>query len=311
MKSDMPEMIKFDDTQKIPSSVITLGNFDGIHLGHKYLINNLIAESKKMNNIASLLITFNPHTQVILSRDNSLKLITLHDTKLGLLSNFAIDYISIIDFDNEFSKLSAEDFIELIIQKYNPKSIIIGYDSKFGYHGKGDYLFLKEYLSQKDINVYQNKPYSLNSNIIKSSLIKNHIIKGNIKSANKYLGRRFSLSGTITKGQKIGQSLGFPTANLRLKDKQQIIPKVGVYSVSLIFDNVEYQALCNIGHRPTFFENGKLSIESYIINYNKFDLYDKGVNIKFNFYIREEKAFNNKKDLVRQINKDIEVLERY
>ena len=103
--------------------------------------------------------------------------------------------------------------------------------------------------------------------------------------------------------------MGFPTANLSLSDTQQIIPKVGVYSVTLFFDNVEYKALCNIGHRPTFFENGKLSIESYIINYDKSNLYDKKVDIKFNFYIREEKAFTNKEDLIKQINKDIQVIE--
>ena len=117
------------------------------------------------------------------------------------------------------------------------------------------------------------------------------------------------ISGRIVKGDKIGHLLGFPTANLSLRDTQQIIPKVGVYSVTLFFDNVEHKALCNIGHRPTFFENGKLSIESYILDYDKFNLYDKKVDIKFNFYIREEKAFENKEDLIKQINKDIQVIE--
>ena len=309
MKFNIPAIIGFNDNLRVSSSVITLGNFDGIHLGHKSLIDNLITESKKIEDSPSLLITFNPHTQDILSQNNDLELITLHEAKIELLNNYEIDYISIVDFDDNFSKLSAEEFIELIIEKYNPKSIIIGYDSKFGYKGRGDYLFLKEYLSQKNINVYQNKPYSLNGKIIKSSLIKNLIIKGDIESVNKYLGRRFTISGRIIKGDKIGHSLGFPTANLSLRDTQQIIPKVGVYSVTLFFDNVEYKALCNIGHRPTFFENGKLSIESYIINYDESNLYDKKVDIKFNFYIREEKAFANKEDLIKQINKDIQVIE--
>jgi len=309
MKFNTPTTISFDDNLRISSSVITLGNFDGVHLGHKNLIDNLITESKKKDDTVSLLITFNPHTQNILSHNNNLELITLHKDKIELLNEYGIDYISIIDFDNNFSKLSAEEFIELIIHKYNPESIIIGYDSKFGYKGKGDYLFLKEYLSQRNINIYQNKPYSLNAKIIKSSLIKNLIINGDIKTVNKYLGRRFAISGRIIKGDKIGHSLGFPTANLSLEDTQQIIPKVGVYSVNLFFDNVEYKALCNIGHRPTFFENGKLSIESYIIDYDKLNLYDEKVDIKFNFYIREEKTFENKEDLIKQINKDIQVIE--
>ena len=152
----MPKLIKFNDTQTIQSSIITLGNFDGIHLGHKSLIDNLITESKKIDTTPSLLITFNPHTQNILSQDNDLELITLHEAKMELLNNYKIDYISVIDFDNNFSKLSAEEFIELIIQKYSPKSIIIGYDSRFGYKGRGDYSFLKGYLSQRNINVYQN-----------------------------------------------------------------------------------------------------------------------------------------------------------
>ena len=305
----MSKLIQFNDTQTIQSSIITLGNFDGIHLGHKSLIDSFIMKKNKIKNTSSILITFNPHTQAILNKNNNLKLIITHKDKNKLLKGYDIDYISIINFDDDFSKLSAEDFIELIIRKYNPKSIIIGYDSKFGYKGRGNYLFLKGYLSQKDISVHRNDPYTLNDHIIKSSLIKKLIINGDIKTVNRYLGRRFSISGTVIKGKKIGRSIGFPTANLDLMDKQQIIPKVGVYSVTLLLGNMKYKALCNIGHRPTFFENEKLSIELYILNYDKFDLYDKNINIKFNFYIREEKAFENKDDLIKQINKDIKGLD--
>ena len=306
----MCKVIDFNDNNiDIPSSVITLGNFDGLHLGHADLINNLILESKNRKNSKSILITFNPHTQKVLNPDKDLKVITSDKEKNNLLCSYNIDYISVIKFNAKISKLSPEEFIDLIISKYKPKSIIIGYDSKFGYKGKGDYSFIKKYLFNKNIEVLKNKPYALNNVIIKSSLIKKVINDGDIKSANMYLGREFSLFGKIIKGDKIGSSIGFPTANLHLNNKQQIIPKVGVYCVTLFFDNAEYKALCNIGYRPTFFENGKLSIESYILNYNESDLYEKDVRIQFNFHIRKEKRFKSKEDLVKQINKDIKVLD--
>jgi riboflavin kinase/FMN adenylyltransferase len=306
----MSKVIDFNDNSiDVPSSVITLGNFDGLHLGHADLINNLISESKDRRGSRSILITFNPHTQNVLNPDKEVKVITPNEEKINLLCNYNIDYISVIKFNTRISKLSPEEFIDLIISKYNPQSIIIGYDSRFGYKGRGNYSFIKKYLFNKNIKVLKNKPYALNDVIIKSSLIKKVINDGDIKSANMYLGRGFSLFGKIIKGDKIGSSIGFPTANLHLNNKQQIIPKVGVYCVTLFFDNAEYKALCNIGYRPTFFENSKLSIESYILNYNESVLYDKEVRIKFNFHIRKEKKFENKEDLVKQINEDIKVLD--
>ena len=310
MKSNMPEIIDFNDSDIcISSSVVTLGNFDGLHLGHIDLINKLISECADIDNSKSILITFNPHTQEIINPNKNIKLITPHKEKEKILCNYDIDYISIIEFNDQFSKLSPGEFIDLIISKYNPKTIILGYDSRFGYRGEGNYSFIKKYLSNKNIKVLKNKSYALNDTIIKSSLVKKIINDGDIESANTYLGRRFSLFGKIIKGDKIGSLIGFPTANLYLNNKQQIIPKVGVYCVTLFFDNAEYKALCNIGYRPTFFENGELSIESYILNYNDSDLYDKEVRIKFDFHIRGEKKFENKEALVKQINKDIRVLD--
>ena len=301
----MPKIIKFNETIKTTSSVVIFGNFDGVHLGHQSLIDDLI---KYGHNKIKILVTFHPHTQTIVKNTNSLKLITLYEDKLKLLSTFNIDYISTINFNKSFSKLSPEKFIDTIINKYNPQTIIMGYDNNFGFKGKGNYNFLKKYLFDKNIDLYQNKPFSLNGSIIKSSLIKELIINGDIKSANNYLGRKFKLSGKITNGNKIGKKIGFPTANLKLEDKQQIIPKVGVYSVNLLVGTRKYKALCNIGYRPTFFEKGKLSIESYIVNHNQLDLYNTYISLEFNFFIREERKFNNKEGLVKQIKKDIEVL---
>ena len=304
----MPKVINFNNKLDNINSIITLGNFDGVHLGHKQLINNLIDKRLEKTGLSSILITFNPHTQFVINRNKKFKLIDSYESKIKQLKKYNIDYISIIDFDKSFSKLSAKDFIDTIVRKYNPSSIIIGYDSKFGYKGEGDYTFLKKYLSRHDIDVLQNKSYSYNGEIIKSSFIKRLIEKGDIESVNKYLDREFTLSGVVVKGDKIGKSLGFPTANLDLKNKEQIIPKVGVYYVTLVVDNVEYKALCNIGYRPTFFENGDLVIESYIVEHGDFNLYDKKIDIKFNSYIRDEKTFNNKEDLVKQIKKDIKII---
>jgi len=298
--------INFSDGIKINSSALTLGNFDGFHIGHQSLVSELINLS---GGLKKIIITFNPHTQKILANINEFNTITSHKYKLDLISKCDIDYVSTIRFDKKFSQLSAKNFIDLIIKKYNPKIIMIGYDSRFGYKGEGDYTYLKEYLKKTNIKVLVNSPFILDKEIIKSSSIKDLIYKGDIKKVNSFLGRPFKLSGIIVKGKAEGRNLGFPTANLNLHDKQQIIPKVGVYYVNLIVGSKKYISICNIGHKPTFYKKADLTIETHVLNEKNLVLYGKKVELDFYDFIRNEIKFNKVEDLKFQIKNDIKQLQ--
>ena len=300
----MSKLVNFNNNIDNKPSVLTFGNFDGIHIGHLNLIDTLINESNK-NNLKSILITFNPHTRSIIN-NKKVNILTSHSKKIELLKKTNLDYIATIDFNEIFSKISKKEFVDMLLEKFNPKVIILGYDNKFGYKGLGDYEFLCSYLKDENIRVIKYSPYKKFNRIVKSSLIKKFILNGEIKNANKFLDRLYTVYGTIIEGKKVGREIGFPTANLKISDKQQILPKVGVYSVNFTIGGTKHNALCNIGYRPTFEKNGKLSIETYIVDFDKFDFYGTEVSIEFKDFIRDEKKFSNKEKLIKQIKADLE-----
>ena len=300
-------IINFNDNVNIKKSIVTFGNFDGVHIGHKFIINELkkISSYKKAK---SILITFNPHTNSIINKKIDIhQLITDYDYKIDLLDKEMIDFISIVDFNVNFSKITYTSFVNEILQKYNPSHILIGYDNKFGYKAEGNFESLTKYIKSisRDIKVLTLNEVKQGSMKVKSSIIKGFINSGDIKIVNKMLGRKFKLFGKIVKGNKVGNMLGFPTANLEVLNKQQIIPKVGVYYVNFVVGKNRYKSLCNIGFKPTFGNDNKLSIETHILNEEEFDLYNLNVELEFIDYIRDEIKFKNKDFLIEQINKDI------
>ncbi|MBI45845.1 MAG: riboflavin biosynthesis protein RibF [Candidatus Marinimicrobia bacterium] len=298
------QIIDFESFKDECKTILTFGNFDGVHLGHSALINKMSTLAER-NNLKSVLITFNPHTQSVLNKNNENKIITPHSYKVDLLKSYIIDYLSIINFDKNFSTIKADAFIDKILKYYNPLYILIGYDNRFGYKGEGCYDFLKDYLSDSDVEVIEFEEYYLSKGHVKSSLIKKAILEGNMKASSCFLGRDFSLYGKIVKGKGRGKLLGFPTANLKLLYKEQIIPKVGLYYVNFIDGNKSYKALCNIGYRPTFDDDKILSIESYIMEDEDFNLYNRDIKIEFLKFLRDELTFNSKEELIKQIENDI------
>ena len=300
-------IIDFENTIHVSDSIITFGNFDGVHKGHKLIINELKKISNK-ENLKSVLVTFNPHTAFI-TQDDSInhKVITPHDYKISLLKNESIDFISVIDFNLLFSKITYDLFLDKIIEKYNPRIILIGYDNRFGYKAQGNFNSLSKSskILSKNIKVLSLDKLRKSDIEIKSSAIKDYISSGNVKFANEALGRKYKLFGKIVKGKSLGNLLGFPTANLEVSNKQQIIPKVGVYYVNFVIGNNRFKSLCNIGYKPTFGNNNKLSIETHILSKENFDLYNLDVEIEFIDYIREEIKFSSTEFLIEQINKDI------
>ena len=293
---------QLDDINTVKKSILTFGNFDGIHLGHKYLINHLISLSNK-NGLKSVLITFDPHTNAILSNKN-FKVITPFSKKKEILVRYDIDIICKINFDKEFSKLDADSFMDIIIKKYNPKIILIGYDNFFGYRKSGSYNYLKKSNKYKNIEIMALDQYKLHNENVKSSIIKDMLISKNISKVNTFIGRSFSIHGKVVRGEKLSDITGFKTANIKLINNEQLIPGNGVYSVSLMIGNNNYLSVCNIGYCPTIKDGKTISIEIHVID-EDFDIYDKNVTIFFNFFIRNEMKFLTINDLKKQILKDI------
>ena len=293
------------DKKTFNSSVLSFGNFDGLHLGHKAIYDKLTNLSTKYN-LKSVIVTFRPNTKKVINNLQSFETLISFDLKKELLKKFGIDVICEINFDKKFSNISHTSFMELIIKKYNPKHIVLGYDNRFGKNGLGSYDFLINSGKYKHIKFYKINPFKIDDVLVKTSNIKSLIKRNNISLANKHLGRKFAVKGKVVKGEKIARTLGFPTANIDIEPKEQLIPSNGVYSVNLKIDKTKYSSICNIGSKPTFGSYDRM-IEVHILNSN-LDIYKKNVFIEFNYFIRKEIKFKDKNELAFQIRKDIKLI---
>ena len=292
---------KLNDSTKLSDSVLSFGNFDGLHLGHQALINK-VKEISKNKHIPSVLLSFNPHTNSIIN-NSEYKILMPINKKKSIIDKLDIDYFCEINFTSEFSKLSADNFLELLITKYNPSCIVFGYDNYFGYKKTGSYDYVANNSRYKNIDCILVKEYQKSKELIKTSIIKELILNNKIQMANKYLYTPYTLYGKVVKGYQIGRTLGFPTANIKANN-EQIIPSNGVYSVNLIVGELVYKSICNIGLCPTLHNNKDISIEVHIMN-QSLSLYESNVKIEFIKFIRPEKKFNNEIELKEQIKKDI------
>jgi riboflavin kinase/FMN adenylyltransferase len=300
--------LSFDDNNHLKSCILSIGNFDGVHLGHKHLLNSMKHISKKLS-IPSLILTFTPHTNEIIFNKET-KVLTPLDVKLNELSKSKIDYLSVINFNDTFSKIDIDVFMSRIIEKYNPLYFFIGYDNKFGFRRKGSFEYFTNNKIYNHINFKSASPFIINKREVKSSIIKDMIKKGDMLNASKYLGYQFKILGKVVKGQGLGTKIGFPTANIDLKYKKQLIPTNGVYSVNLKLDKKIYLSICNIGFRPTVSNQSILSIEVHVLNITNIDLYDSLVEIEFIKKIRNEINFESVNHLQKQISSDIKLLKK-
>ena len=294
-----------NDTNKSnKNTIITIGNYDGFHLGHRFLIDKLNKLSI-IHNLNSVLVTFNPHTKNIISNKN-FKVLTSFNDKVDLAKSLSIDIICEVSFSKNIKNKSYKDFINMIVDKYNPSIVLFGYDNKIGKNQKGSFEILSKYLKKSNIKVDNCEAYFNESNKkVTTTAIKENILSYNIKEANKLLGRNYSLKGKVVKGENRGKSLGYPTANIEIMSFEQLIPPNGVYSVTLTANDVKYKSICNIGFCPTIKKNSsKISLEVHVIN-KEINLYDKNVVVEFIGFIRKEFKFNNENDLKNQIMKDI------
>ena len=280
---------------------IVLGNFDGFHIGHKELVKKMLDISKNKNLNPSILL-FKEHTKSSLDKDEFKYLTTLND-KIEICKQLGLDIIFIINFNN-IKTLSPIEFLDFLKDKLNIKGIVVGDDYTFGNFAKGDILLMKEYCEQNQIVLNTISQVKIKNNIIKSTNIRILIEEGKVEDAAVLLGRPYKINGIVNHGFKRGRKLGFPTANISI-ERGYILPKEGVYLTKTITEKNEvYNSLSFVGKNITFNEE-ELKIETYILDFSD-DLYGKEISIEFMNFIRDNKKFDDPKDLVNQIKIDIE-----
>ena len=283
-------------------SIITIGTFDGVHKGHQKILKKLIKESSKLN-LESIVLTFFPHPRIVLNPNSPLKLINTIDERSSLFENSGIDTLITHPFDKNFSELSPEEFVKnILVNKLNIKKILIGYDHRFGKNRTAGIKDLKKLGLKYNFNVIEISAEEQNNISISSTKIRNSIIEGNIRKANSFLGYDFSLRGKVIKGNKIGRTIGFPTANLEINEEYKLIPKNGVYLIYTKFEKQVFFGMMNIGVKPTL-KFKKESIEVNLFDWEK-DIYGEFIEVFFLDYIRDEKKFDSLIELTHQIKID-------
>ncbi len=295
----------FDNLKSYSSkkeSILTIGTFDGVHVGHNKILKRLIQDSKK-NNLSSLVMTFFPHPRMILNKSHDIKMIDTIDEKINLLEKTGLDNLIIHPFDNNFSKIRAKEFVEeILIKKLKIKEIIIGYDHKFGKDREASVEDLKKFGLDYMFNVQEIPAEEIDSIAISSTKIRDAILNGEIEKCNKFLGRNFILTGKVVYGEGLGKKIDFPTANIEIKETYKIIPKNGVYLVKTKINSKTYFGMMNIGIRPTVGGTNK-SLEIHFFNF-KDNIYGKNVSIEIIKKIRDEEKFSSIDQLKIQLKKD-------
>ena len=283
-------------------NIATIGSFDGIHIGHKKILQTLTEIAKK-NNGKSILITFWPHPRYVLKKNNDFKLLTSLDEKIKLFEKNKIDILYIVDFSLKFSKVSANKFIEnILLEKLKINCLLIGYNNNFGRNREGNIRYLEENKKKFDIDIISIPKQSVDKISISSTKIREYLNNGKINSANRLLGRKYSINGKIVKGNGIGRKINFPTANIEIDEPKKLLPKSGVYAVEVILNKKIYLGMLNNGYNPTI-KNEKKSIEVNIFKFSE-DIYNNKISINFIRRIRNEKKFKNLNELKKQLIKD-------
>ncbi|MCJ7812688.1 bifunctional riboflavin kinase/FAD synthetase [bacterium] len=282
---------------------MTVGTFDGIHLGHQYIIQELVRRSQEKKD-RSVLVTFHPHPQSIIRQKNdSMQLLTPLDEKLTILENFNLDVVLIIPFTKKMLDMEPETFIhDVLVQHVGVYEFIIGYNHAFGRERRGDVELINALGKRYHFSVDVVNPVQVEGDIISSTKIRQMLSEGAVSKVNRYLGRNYRLEGVVKKGNNRGQKFGFPTANIDVIGEQKVIPKNGVYAVLVTIEGDQYLGMTNIGYRPTV--DGKhLEIEVHVHNFSG-NLYHKHIQIEFIQRIRDEKQFESVDALVLQIERD-------
>lgn len=283
-------------------TILTLGTFDGVHVGHQKIIKKLLKQQEKTP-APTVVLTFFPHPRMVLQQDQSLKLLNTIEERIELLQNLGIDYLVVHPFDYEFSRLTAEEFVEkVLVQHANIQNIIIGYDHRFGRNRTANITDLEQFGKQFGFDVTQISAKEIDEISVSSTKIRNALIEGDIATANTYLGYHYFLTGSVQKGKQLGRSIGFPTANLQLTADYKLVPKNGVYIVQSTLHGKTVYGMMNIGNNPTV-DGTQQHLEVHFFDWNN-DLYQQTIRVELLHKTREEIKFDSVVNLKKQLELD-------
>jgi riboflavin kinase/FMN adenylyltransferase len=295
----------YENLEGIKNAVVTIGTFDGIHLGHQEIISRIIELAKSVNGETAL-VTFWPHPRYVLSKDHSdLKLLTTFDEKAEILEQLGLDHIVRVNFTKEFSQWTSEQFIQrIIISALHTKRLVIGYDHRFGKDREGGFEHLKNHSHRYGFEVEEISKQTIDHVGISSTKIRNAIEAGEVEFAHDFLGRFYEINGEVVSGDKIGKTLGFATANIRVEEPYKLVPADGAYAIIAELKGKQYHGMLNIGYRPTV--DGKTKkIEANIFDFKE-DIYGEKIKVSFIKKLRDEVKFDSKEELSSQLQKDKE-----
>jgi riboflavin kinase/FMN adenylyltransferase len=291
------------DYDQIKESIVTIGTFDGVHLGHQKIINKLIGIANE-ERLQALVLTFFPHPRTIVQEDASIKLINTIDEKAGLMKSYGVDHLVVKEFTKEFSRLTALEYVrDVLVNKLHVKHIIVGYDHHFGRNRTANINDLKEYGAFYGFKVTEIDAHEVGDVAVSSTKIRAALTKGDIITANHFLGYNFMLTGLVVKGQGLGKTIQFPTANLKIEESYKLIPKKGVYLVQSVIDAQLVYGMMNIGTNPTVSDADKISVEVFFFDFDQ-SIYGQVLIIQLLDRIRDEIKFPKIEDLKLQLESD-------
>ncbi|MDD3772065.1 MAG: bifunctional riboflavin kinase/FAD synthetase [Weeksellaceae bacterium] len=301
---------KISDCKGIKKPVLTLGTFDGLHIGHQSILKKLNQIANEVNG-ESVLLTFEPHPRIVLNKSpESLQMLTTLSEKIKFLENYGLQNLILHPFTQKFSELSATDFVKkLLVDEIGIHTIIIGYDHHFGKGREGNYELLHQLSKEYGFNCIQIEEVKSNNAHISSTQIRKALSEGKIEYANQGLNRNYSLTGKVIHGDKLGRTLGFPTANLET-EQYKLLPENGVYMSKLYRQGKTYKALTSIGTRPTITHSGEKRVETFVLDFDE-AIYGELIEIEFLHKIRDDKKFDSLDELVQQMNKDKDFAEKF
>ena len=294
------------DIPKINKPIVTIGTFDGVHQGHRQIINRL-NKIKKETGGETFIFTFDPHPrQVLFPNQTDLKLLTLTSEKLNLLEQAGIDHVLVYPFTKEFSQQSAHSYIkDILVDAIGVKQLIIGYDHHFGNNREGNIHTLKKYAPEYNFLVEEIPPHEIDSINVSSSKIRKALEEGDIETANSFLGYNYFLSGKVVDGKKLGRTIGYPTANIFIENPAKLIPKIGVYAASATVNGIHCKGMMSIGYNPTTDTDNKIKVELHIFNFDA-DIYGCNLTLQIKARLRNEEKFASLDELKKQLHADKE-----
>ncbi len=291
-----------DSFQSNKNTIVTIGTFDGVHIGHQKIIERLIENAKNRGG-ESTILTFFPHPRMVLQDQNEIQLLNTIEERTNLLKKTGLDNLIIHPFDKSFSRLTAEEFVKnILVDTLKLEKIIIGHDHRFGRNRTANIDDLIEFGEKYGFEVEQISAQEIQEASVSSTKIRIAIAEGDIELANQYLGYRYFLTGTVQKGKQLGRTIGFPTANLKIEENYKLIPRQGVYIVESDLNGIKVYGMMNIGTNPTFNES-TLSVEIHFLDFNS-DLHDQKLQISIHKYLRTEQKFDSVHHLKEQLEKD-------